>query len=88
MTDGKALFDLVHSLSGKKMSGMSSPSALAAHTEDRVRYLHRQYLDFINHLESMGGMMCSVRAELLLSEEELRVYHKQRIDQLVCIYLF
>jgi hypothetical protein len=84
MTDGKAIFDLLTSLSGKKITGLASPSALAALPEDRVRYIHRQYIDLINHLELLGGMMSSVKAECLLSEDELKIYLCQKLESLVC----
>jgi hypothetical protein len=85
MTDGKVLFDLVGSLSGKKISGLASPGALAASPEDRVKYIHRQYIDLLNHLELVGGMMSSVKAEALLSEEELKVHLRQKLELLVCL---
>jgi hypothetical protein len=84
MTDGKALFDLITSLSGKKVTGLASPSALAALPEDRVRYIHHQYIDLINHLELLGGMMSSVKAESLLSEDDHKIFLRQKLDSLVC----
>ncbi|KAJ3220965.1 Cilia- and flagella-associated protein 47 [Clydaea vesicula] len=76
------IFDLIVNLSGKKLNGLVSISAIAAPIEDRVKYLYRQYHELLTQLETIGGMMSNIKPELLLSEEEFKLYNKQRYGHL------
>ncbi|KAJ3084382.1 Cilia- and flagella-associated protein 47, partial [Quaeritorhiza haematococci] len=79
---GRMIYDLILSVSGRKAPGQVSVTVLAAPLHDRVKYLHRQYVDLLNHLKSMGALLNAVKPEFLLSPDEYRTLVQQRVDQM------
>jgi hypothetical protein len=88
----------MQSLSGKKVSGSVSISALcilqtkklinlllliAAPVEDKIKYLQKQYLELLSQLQMAGGLICNIKPELLLSFEEFKIVSKIKLEPMV-----
>ncbi|KAI9205277.1 uncharacterized protein BJ171DRAFT_615867 [Polychytrium aggregatum] len=80
--NGKVIFDLVQSISGRKVLGLASAGALSTNADDKIKILYKQYVDLLDQLAAVGGLVSSVRAEYLLSCEDFKRCNNQTIEAL------
>ena len=72
-SNGKTLFEIVETLSGKRVSGFIGEE-LSPSSNEAVMQLYTQYDELIKYLKSFGALLNAVRPENLLRFEDFQRY--------------